>query len=120
MAQQYVNIEKRPNCIRLTLTAEGKVFVQEAIDDGTTNVESDSFLSDLLEYNTSNGWTLVKPEDVGALTSAPILSDDFDRDENTDKLRRMGEHYWHERYQIESAITEMVVEGYVDFQKGEE
>ncbi|MGI9061916.1 MAG: hypothetical protein ACR2H5_25460 [Ktedonobacteraceae bacterium] len=31
-----------------------------------------------------NGWSWVRPEDIGALTDAPILSDDIEYDDHGD------------------------------------
>jgi hypothetical protein len=70
-------------------------------DDGKPryNVWGDiRLLEELLDDRTSNGWQWVEPEDIGALTSGPIL-------EAPD-----GNIYWHERYQIESA-ADMLLSG---------
>lgn len=53
-------------------------------------------LRELLDDSLSNGWHWLNPEDIGALTDAPVL-------EAPD-----GSVYWHERYQIESAADELL------------
>jgi hypothetical protein len=53
-------------------------------------------LAELLDDLTSNGWDWIQPEDIGALTDAPILQ------------APDGRVYWHERYQIESASDELL------------
>jgi hypothetical protein len=113
----YVNIEKQANGnIKLSLSASGKKKVKEAIADGT-NIEADDFFIELLAHNLANGWTWIRPEDVGALTSAPILSDDVKRDDNG-KLVSVVNVWWYTDYQLYSPVAEML-DGPVEFQLGE-
>jgi hypothetical protein len=63
----------------------------------------DTVLAELLEDQTSNGWQWLDPEDIGALTSAPII-------EAPD-----GRVYWHERYQIEAAAEAILLGTTVTF-----
>ena len=65
-------------------------------DVGKGFVEWNPQLHDLLEDFTGNGWEWVNPEDIGALTSGEIISDPG------------GNVYWHERYQIEDMVEELV------------
>lgn len=51
---------------------------------------------DLMEDFFSNGWETVRPEDIGALTSGEIFAD------------ANGNIYWHERYQIEDMVEELM------------
>src|SRR5208337_3581974 len=53
---------------------------------------------ELMEDFFTNGWEMVNPEDIGALTSGEIMSD------------QDGNIYWHERYQIEDMV-EMLMNG---------
>src|SRR5208283_6081005 len=53
---------------------------------------------ELMEDFCTNGWEMVNPEDIGALTSGEIMSD------------QDGNIYWHERYQIEDMV-EMLMNG---------
>jgi hypothetical protein len=57
-----------------------------------------------LEYYLCNGWDWVNPEDVGALTAAPILSNDAEYDEATDTTT-YHTLWYHERYMIEDPIA---------------
>ena len=63
----------------------------------------DQTLYELMEDFLTNGWQNVPPEDIGALTSAPIF-------EAPD-----GRIYWHERYQVESAAEELLLGKTVKF-----
>src|SRR5208337_3441999 len=53
---------------------------------------------ELMEDFFTNGWEMVNPEDIGALTSGEIMSD------------QDGNVYWHERYPIEDMV-EMLMNG---------
>jgi hypothetical protein len=63
----------------------------------------DATLAELLEDRLANGWHWVQPEEIGALTSAPIL-------EAPD-----GRIYWHERYQVEASAEELILGRTVKF-----
>lgn len=55
--------------------------LKEDIEDkGIYDVERD-----ILEPLITNGWIDVRPEDIGAMTDAPIISNDFEYDEELDK-----------------------------------
>jgi hypothetical protein len=76
MTMSYIEIEKTEDGIKLVLTKEGREELEERRDeDGNYDKPTDSILYDLLEDHLCNGWEMVPPEDIGAMTSAPILSD---------------------------------------------
>ena len=60
----------------------------------------------LLEDHLCCGWEMVPPEDIGALTSAPILSDEINRDDRG-QVTRAGRVYWYPDYQIRDEIEEL-------------
>ena len=57
--------------LMLTLTDEGRKHIEE-------NPERDheTLFLDLIEHHLCNGWDLIRPEEVGALTEATIIADD--------------------------------------------
>jgi hypothetical protein len=61
---------------------------------------------ELMEDFFTNGWEMVNPEDIGALTSGEIMSD------------QDGNVYWHERYQIEDMVEELMNGNKVNLQYG--
>jgi hypothetical protein len=61
---------------------------------------------ELMEDFFTNGWERVNPEDIGALTSGEIMSD------------QDGNVYWHERYQIEDMVEELMNGNKVNLQYG--
>ena len=60
----------------------------------------------LLEDHLCGGWEMVPPEDIGALTSAPILSDEISRDDHG-KVTNAGRVYWYPDYQVTDEIDEI-------------
>ena len=83
-----------------------------------------SILSDLLEDHKANGGPELLSEvdhaDIGALTSAPVIAYDVERDfsdkaENIGALTNIGAVYWFERYQVESELETLLRQGFVDF-----
>ena len=115
-----------PKCLRISLTPEGREELQSRlVKPGDKNYSYDSgnyqwkqthaaILQDLLEDHLANGWEFVPPEDIGALTSAPILSDSAQRDDN-DKLTAIGDCWWFPNYQVESELETLLEKGHVDF-----
>lgn len=49
----------------------------------------------------------IAPHEIGALTSAPIFVDSIQRDDHG-KVTEVGRIWWHERYQIESIVEELI------------
>jgi len=49
---------------------------------------------------------MVPPEDIGALTAAPILSDEIVRDDEG-RLTEAGRVYWYPDYQVRDEIEEI-------------
>lgn len=77
----------------------------------TIREERDAFgihaaLCALLEDHPCNGWNMVPPEDIGALTAAPILSDDISRDDQG-QVVEVGRVYWYPDYQVRDEIEEL-------------
>ena len=60
----------------------------------------------LLEDHVSTGWEMVPPEDIGALTAAPILSDEIVRDDEG-RLTEAGRVYWYPDYAVRDEIEEL-------------
>ncbi len=60
----------------------------------------------LLEDHLSSGWEMVPPEDIGALTAAPILSNEIIRDEDG-RVIEAGRVYWYPDYAVWDEIEEL-------------
>jgi hypothetical protein len=60
----------------------------------------------ILEDHLCTGWEMVPPEDIGALTAAPILSDEIVRDDEG-RLTAAGRVYWYPDYAVRDEIEEL-------------
>lgn len=78
----------------------------EAIEEMRSAHGIDGALEILLEDHLGNGWKMVAPEEIGALTSSPILSDEVERDEEGE-LADVGRVYWFPEYQVCDEIEEL-------------
>lgn len=74
----------------------------------------DQAFADLIEWHLGNGWTLLDPDDVGALTASPILSNDVQWDEDGN-IVSVGRVFWFPEYQVKSEIEELLEHGEVVF-----
>lgn len=63
-------------------------------------------LAELLEYQTANGYEWIQPEEISALTDAPILGRDVTRDDSGN-YQSAAAIYWFSDYQVLSAIDEL-------------
>ena len=111
---QYVDFTKKNGNLVVTLTPEGKQEIADAIAD-SKNIGSDDFMLELFEYELCNGWGVVNPEDVGALTDSPLFSDETVFDEDGD-FESVGRIYWFPNYQIESPVETLYEKGEVIFE----
>ena len=94
---------------------EDKEELQEILDKAPHR--DHGFLAGLLEYT---GWApngrlyQVRPEDIAALTDAPILTDDLEaRDDGTRFVH--GKVWWFPDYMIRSFAEELIRNGRVVF-----
>ena len=102
----YVNLEKtHDGNLRISLTENGEAEFGNIVE------ERDRFgihaaLCVLLEDHLCGGWEMVPPEDIGALTAAPILSDEIVRDEEG-RVVEAGRVFWYGDYAVSDEIEEL-------------
>jgi len=102
----YVDLEKTAGGnLRISLTEKGRAEFATIVE------ERDRFgihaaLCALLEDHPCNGWEMVPPEDIGALTAAPIVSDDILRNEEGSVVE-VGRVYWYPDYAVRDEIEEL-------------
>jgi hypothetical protein len=102
MAGKYTEFEKQANGnIRIALLPEARDDVQEIASKELT---ADSKLAQVIEWQLSNGWSMVQPEDVGALTDAPILTEEIDTDTQGNVLK-VGTVYWYPQYDVSDPVA---------------
>lgn len=96
----------------ITLLPEGRGCIKELREDHP-NMSDDEIFLELAEYQLCNGWSLVAPEDIGALTGAMILSDDVGWNEEG-KIVACGTVYSEiDFYQVRSTLSVLEAEGEV-------
>ncbi len=77
----------------------------------------DEALIELLEFQLSNGYDVIRPEEISALTDALIVGRDVVRDEEG-KYQGAAAIYWHRDYQTQDAIRTLKRGDPVIFYKG--
>jgi len=115
----YVEIVKSVEGITLRLTPEGQEELAEyRIPEGWSH-SPDMLFADMLEDHLCNGWEFIQPEEIGALTAAPILSDSAERDDQGN-LVKVDQVYWFPDYAVRSELDELYENGEVFFPAAEE
>jgi len=106
MRAGFINLVEIGDALWLEPTPEG---IEEAKEWVARNETNNGFY-EMLEYALTNGWNMVPPEDIDALTSAPIISQDgFISDHGTwypyPNLRKPAV-YAHMSYAVEDPVQE--------------
>lgn len=63
-------------------------------------------IHEALEHHLCNGWRSIEPEEIGALTEATIITDDYQEDDHGN-LTQLGSVYWDSDYQVTDALDEL-------------
>lgn len=98
--------------VTLTKTDDGNLRIELAPSFNRDDVDPKATIGDYLEWHLCNGWEWVAPEDIGALTSGDIITDDIERDDQGNVLR-VGRVYWDESYQVRDSVEELLDRGFV-------
>jgi hypothetical protein len=102
----YVDLRKMDNGnLQIALTKSGRANFS-AIREERDRSGIHAALCALFEDHLCNGWEIVSPEDIGALTAAPILSDEIVRDEDG-RVIETGSVYWYPDYAVHDEIEEL-------------
>lgn len=105
-----MNYEIIDRGLRVTITDEEQ---QELKDLSEEEISFDSTMYDLFDELTSNGLMWVLPEDIGALTDAPMLSEASLDDDGTFPSGAVV--YWYPNYQVRSPLHDLRDYGSVVF-----
>ena len=102
----YVDLQKASKgTLKISLTDDGRHalgrFEQIRDQHGI-----DAAIRGLLEGHLCSGWEEILPEEIGALTSAMLLSDDVQRDDDG-RITRIGRIYFNPSYQVMDEIREL-------------
>ena len=112
---RYVDLEeKEDGNLEIVLTDDGRHEISGLYEGGPDypegGVAEDEAMSTLLADHLGSGWEWLAPEEIGALTSAMILTHDAERDDEG-KLERVGRVYWDPDYQVRSTVEELAKSG---------
>ena len=101
---RYLNIKQQGYNLLLVPTAEGR---QEADRLADKRIGASRALTDLLEDHLGNGWELLDPYEIGAMTEAPILaeSDEVYRNDRGEVVLA-GKIYYFDKYATVDEIEE--------------
>jgi len=100
---QYLNLILIGNHLELSPTAEG----MHAANLLRTQMGTDAALQELLQDHLENGWEFLEPTEIGAMTEAPIISQDVLRNEQGD-IVLVGQVFWFSNYQVEDPLETLV------------
>ena len=110
----YVDLKKLGNGrLKISLTDEGRQAFEgfERIRD---QFGIDAAIREILEDHLCSGWEEILPEELGALTSAMLITDDVERD-NDGRIMRIGRVYWNPQYAVMDEIRELRERSFVLF-----
>ena len=103
--------------LNILLNTNGQRVLAE-IERMRDRLGSEAALLVILSDHLKRRWTQIRPEEIGALTAATILSDEARRD-SAGVLKSVGRVYWHSQYQVEDPIEELSKKGSVRFEGAE-
>jgi hypothetical protein len=107
---EYVDLVLIGNHLELDPTPAGTHRANELRGEMGT----DAALGELLEDHLTNGWEFLEPAEIGALTDAPIISQDVLRNEQGD-IVLVGRVFWFSNYQVEDPLETFVRDRSVSF-----
>src|SRR5208283_5888464 len=110
--EKLVEFVKRADGLLIKLLRAGREFLREQRDGTGWKLGTDAIFSELIEWHLCNGWEFVAPEEIGALTAAPILSDSAMRNDKGE-LTAIDKVFWFPNYQVESEIETLLEKGRV-------
>lgn len=119
----YTTFDKTDRGLRITLTAKGKnelaaLQVEQEyrrLRNTPYQRTSTDMFYDLIDEYLGNGWMLITPEQIGALTSNPYMLSDDGRINDMGNLGYVGTIYAFDNYQIQEPLDLLEQNGFVDF-----
>ncbi len=105
----YINVIEEENGLKIVLEPEGREFIIEQREREQSPV---NIFQDLFEHIRCNSQLdFIRPEEIDALTSAPIIGLEVDRGEHGDEIKTTGRIFWHERYAVECPLDILLEKG---------
>jgi len=102
----YIDLQKTSNGkLKISLTDEGRRALDE-FEQIRDKFGIDTAIRELLEEHLGSGWEEILPEEIGALTSAMLIADDVERDDDG-RIIRIGRVYWNPYYAVTDEVQEL-------------
>jgi hypothetical protein len=95
----------------IRLTNDGKTWLKENYPNEERNDEM--IFIDLIDFQLCNGFSLVNPENIGALTSSLLIADDYINEETTSEQAQYINVYYYNYYAVYSYVKDLIEQGYV-------
>jgi hypothetical protein len=112
--KNLVDFTKKNGSLVIKLLPEGREFLKGKQDAENWKKGTNPIFLELIEYQLSNGWDLILPEDICALTSSLILSDEAEYN-NTGELVKIGRVYWFPDYAVVCELEVLLEKGEITF-----
>lgn len=112
--------------LKVLLTPEGREELEALIEDISDDCQdkiwrqpTENIWYELTESHWTNGsYEMLRPEDIGALTEAPIIGLDIARnDDNVVVLDDISRVWYYPDYMIKDELSELLDHGHLIFQK---
>ena len=105
---KYLTLVEGEKSLKIVPTPEGREEAKERLEDLAGRKKGiDQILWELMEDITSNsGWRLIKGDDIGAMTEAPVLSNELLETENGD-IVLSGRIYFYGKYATHNEIEDL-------------
>lgn len=107
--KKFVEFIEINNQLKIELIVSGQEII-----DAISILKDDISLIDIIEYQLCNGWDFIRPEEIGALTNAPILSNEVKRDDNGE-ITEIGKIYWFADYQMINEVESLLFNDFLIF-----
>jgi len=105
--RRYLQLTPSPLCLKDLRTKRRT--------EGEDALSGDALLWEVLADHLETGWERVEPEEIGALTSAPIISNNIRRDDDNKIIG--GTHvYAYMSYQVRSAVRDLLDYGFASWE----
>lgn len=114
----YTTFTQTPEGLRIELTSEAKEEMDYLLER-KDQIPYGAFWWELNEGQFCNGYSEVRPEDIGALTDGPIIADGFVGVNTTKEEFDNTKFWWFSDYMIRDEVEELLTKGFVVFPPAE-
>lgn len=99
----YTDLVLSNHRLEIVPTERGQNHAIEVRETWEEDTSAETEFLNMIEHHLANGWEIVPPEVLGALTEGTILSDEVLRDTDGE-IVLVGRCFWHANYMIDDPI----------------